>query len=98
MLNGKQRSYLRGLANTIIPVIQLGKDGITDAVIKQVDEVLEARELIKLTVLRNCMLDPREACDILCEATESDPVQVIGNKFVLYRKSRNKPSQIELPR
>lgn len=98
MLNGKQRSYLRGLANTITPVIQLGKDGITDAVIKQVDEVLEARELIKLTVLRNCTLDPREACDILCEATESDPVQVIGNKFVMYRKSRNKPSQIELPR
>lgn len=98
MLNGKQRSYLRGLANTITPVIQLGKDGITDAVIKQVDEVLEARELIKLTILRNSTLDPWEACDTLCEATESEPVQVIGNRFVIYRKSRNKPSQIELPR
>lgn len=98
MLNGKQRSYLRGLANVINPVIQLGKDGITDAVINQVDEALEARELIKLTILRNSTLDPREACGILCEATGSEPVQVIGNRFVMYRKSKNKPPQIELPR
>jgi RNA-binding protein len=98
MLNGKQRSYLRGLANTIPPVIQLGKDGITDAVIKQVDDVLESRELIKLTILRNSILDPREACDMLCEATGSDPVQVIGNRFAIYRKSKNKPPQIVLPR
>ncbi len=97
MLNGKQRSYLRGLANTISPVIQLGKDGITDNVIKQVNEVLEARELIKLTILRNSTLDPREACDSLCESTGSEPVQVIGNRFVMYRKSKDKP-QIELPR
>ena len=97
MLSGKQRSYLRGLANTINPVIQLGKEGITDGVIKQVDEVLEARELIKLTILRNSVLDPREACDELCQATGSEPVQVIGNRFVIYRKSKDKP-QIELPR
>lgn len=97
MINSKQRSYLRSLANTINPVLILGKGGIDEDVIKQTDDVLEARELIKVNVLKNSMYDTREACDILCEATGAEPVQVIGNKFVIYRPSKEEPT-ISLPK
>lgn len=95
MLNSAQRAKLRGMANTIEAIIHIGKDGITDSIITQADEALEARELIKGSVQKNCDFTAREACDILAEELNADPVQAIGRKFVLYRKSEKKP-KIEL--
>ncbi len=97
MLSGKQRSYLKALANPLKPVIQLGKDGITPAFIKQVDETIEKRELIKIHLLESCALSTGEAADIVAARTGSEFVQSIGRKFVIYRRNREKP-QIELPR
>lgn len=88
MLTGKQRSYLKSLANTIQPIFQIGKGGITENVIKQFDEALEARELVKATVLKNSLSDAREVCDEIARQTGAEVVQVIGNKFVLYRESK----------
>jgi RNA-binding protein len=96
MINSKQRSYLRALANGLDSVVLIGKGGIDDNVIRQVNDVLEARELVKLGVLKNSSIDAWEACDVLCEATGAEPVQVIGNKLVIYRPSKERPS-IELP-
>lgn len=97
MLNGKQRSYLRSLANTIDPIFQIGKGGIDNNVIKQFDQALEVRELVKATVLRNSVFESREACHEIAQATGAEVVQVIGSKFVLYRKSKENPT-IELPK
>jgi len=87
MLTSKQRSYLRGLANTIEPIFQVGKGGIGDNLIKQFNDALEARELVKATVLRNAEASAREICEEIAERTGSEVVQVIGNRFVLYRES-----------
>lgn len=89
-LNGKQRAQLRALANTIEPVVHIGKDGIGDNLVKQANDALEARELIKCRVLENCELTAREACDELSRLTRSEQVQVIGTKFVLYRETHRK--------
>lgn len=89
-LTSKQRAQLRGLANSIDTIVHIGKDGIGDNLIQQADAALEARELIKCRVLENCMLSAREACDELSRLTRSEPVQVIGTKFVLYRESHRK--------
>lgn len=91
----KQRAALRSMANTMEPVLHIGKDGINDNLVKQAWDALEARELIKATVLQNAPLTAREACDELCERVHADPVQVIGSKFVIYRKAR-KNSKIDL--
>lgn len=88
MLNSKQRAELRGMANSLEPIFQVGKGGINDQLIRQVDETLEKRELIKLTALETSPQSSREAADMLAEATGADVVQVIGRKFVLYRKSK----------
>ncbi len=96
MLTGKQRSYLRALANNLQPIFQVGKGGINDNMIKQFSDALEARELIKATVLKNAECDSRTVAEELAEATEAELVQVIGNKFVLYRESVKTPV-IELP-
>ncbi|MDD4715232.1 MAG: ribosome assembly RNA-binding protein YhbY [Oscillospiraceae bacterium] len=97
-LTGKQRSYLRALANSMDTVVVIGKNGISDAVIAEGNGALEARELIKCRVLESAMLTAREACDRLAKLTRSEPVQVIGSKFVLYRKSHKKEiKHIELP-
>lgn len=96
MITSKQRSYLRSLANNINPIFNVGKDGIQDAFIKQVDDALEARELIKISVLNNSGFEAREASEMLCEALSCEGVQTIGNKLVLYRKSSKNP-KIELP-
>ncbi len=96
MLNSKQRSYLRGLGNSIESIILIGKEGISEGIINQVNETLEAREILKISILKNSLLDARGACEEICEATGADPVQVIGNKFIIYRKSKEKPS-IQLP-
>ena len=94
-MTSKQRAYLRGLANGIDAIIQIGKDGLGDALIKTVSDALEARELIKLTVLENSEFTPREAADELAAATNADVVTVIGRKVVLYRESKTK-KRIEL--
>lgn len=96
MLTGKQRSYLRSLANTVPSILQVGRDGITRNVVKQADDALEARELVKGNVLKNSDIDAREACEQLAEALKAEIVQVIGNRFVLYRESREN-KVIQLP-
>ena len=89
-LTSKQRAQLRGLANSIDTILHVGKDGIGDNLVKQADDALEARELIKGRVLENSMLTAREAAEDLAKATRSEVVQVIGTKFVLYRPSHSK--------
>jgi len=96
MITSKQRSYLRTLANNMSPIFNIGKEGIIDTFIKQIDDALEARELIKVSVLNNSGYEAREASDILCEALNCEGVQSIGSKIVLYRKSSKNP-KIELP-
>jgi RNA-binding protein len=88
MLTSKQRSYLRKLANSQNAIFQIGKGGISPMFVKQVEEALEARELIKINVLDNSDFTAREACDQLARETGAEGVQVIGNKFVLYKKSK----------
>lgn len=95
-MTSKQRAYLRGLANTMEPIVHVGKDGVTPNMIKQVSDALEARELIKGTVLQNSPVTAREAVDALCEGAGAEPVQSIGNRFVLYR-ARQKDPRIVLP-
>lgn len=95
MITSKQRSYLRGLANNLDPIFQIGKGGIEENFLKQVQDALEARELIKIKVLENSGLGAREASDTICEAINCEGIQAIGNKIVLYKKSINK-SKIEL--
>ena len=93
-LTSKQRAQLRGLANRIDTILQIGKDGIGETLIKQADDALEARELIKGRVLENSLtLDARTAAQALAKATRSEVVQVIGTKFVLYRESHSKPRE-----
>jgi len=90
-LTSKQRAQLRGLANGIDTILQIGKDGINDNLVKQADDALEARELIKGRVLDNNLeLDARTAAQELAKATRSEVVQVIGTKFVLFRRSHRK--------
>ena len=89
-LTSKQRAQLRGLANSIDTILIVGKDGIGDNLVKQANDALEARELIKCRVLENAMLTAREACDELSRLTRSEPVQVIGTRFVLYRQHYDK--------
>lgn len=89
-LTSKQRAQLRGLANGLDTILQIGKEGIGDNLVQQANEALEARELIKGRVLESAMLTPREACQTLARLTRSEPVQVIGTKFVLYRDSHSK--------
>ncbi len=88
MLNSKQRAQLRALANGIDTIFQVGKSGINEQLIRQVDETLEARELIKLRVLETSPQSSREAADMIAAETGADVVQVIGSRFVLYRESR----------
>jgi RNA-binding protein len=97
MLTSKQRAYLRGLANTIEPSLIIGKGGLNDNMLADVDAALESRELIKIKILNNSMADPREASREIAEKTGADVVQVIGGKFVLYRESEENPT-IVLPR
>ena len=98
MLTSKQRAYLRGLANSMDALFQVGKSGITENLIKQTDETLEARELIKLRCLETAGVTSREAADILAEKCRANVVQVIGSKFILYRPASDpKARKITLP-
>lgn len=96
MITGKQRAYLRGLAQKLTPIFQIGKSGIEDTFIVQVKQALEKRELIKIKVLENSGLDTRDASDFICKKIKCDGVQAIGNNIVLYKASKKEP-KIELP-
>lgn len=97
MITGKQRSYLRSLANGIPAIFQIGKNGIDENVIRQFSEALEARELVKASVLKNSIYTAREACEEIAQAVSAEIVSVIGSKFVLYKESKQH-KVIELPR
>jgi RNA-binding protein len=91
MITTKQRAHLRAMANTIAPVTQVGKGGITDSLVKTVGEALLARELVKISVLETCELSAREVCEQLCARLDAQPVQVIGRKLVIYRPNPEAP-------
>lgn len=95
MLSSKQRAYLRGLSNQLSPIFQIGKGGLSEEIAKQISNALEARELIKVKTLDNCEYTAAETAQALAEATESDVVAVVGNRFVLYRESE-KHKRIEI--
>lgn len=95
MLTSKQRAQLRGLAAEADTIVQIGKGGISENVVVQVRDALKARELVKGRVLENSMLTAREACDQLSELCKAEQVQVIGSKFVLYKRNEQEP-KIEL--
>ena len=94
-ITSKQRAQLRGMAMSIDTIIQIGKGGITESVVDSVSAALKARELVKGRVLDNSLLTAREACDQLAATCRAEPVQVIGSKFVLYKRNEQKP-KIEL--
>lgn len=96
MITSKQRSYLKGISNRLRAIFQLGKGGIDDNFLKQIDDALEAREIIKISILDNSGFEVREASDIICEKLKCEGVLAIGNKLVLYRKSEKNP-KITLP-
>ena len=87
-MTSKQRAYLKSLAMTMDPIFQIGKASLTPEIIEAVSEALEARELIKISVLKNCIDDPKEIASVMAERTRSEVVQVIGKKIVLYKEAR----------
>ena len=89
MLNSRQRAQLRAMANDMETILQIGKSGILETTVKQVNDALEARELIKLRVLETSPTNARETASFLSEQTQSDVVQVIGSRFILYKESKN---------
>ena len=92
MITSKQRAKLRSLANSVPALYQVGKDGITENMLRQFADALEAKELIKVHVLDNSLMDTREAANEVADAIGAEPVQVIGSKFVLYKRSKNNPT------
>ena len=96
-MTSKQRSYLKGLAMTTEPIFQIGKSSITPEITAAIAEALEARELIKITVLKNCLDDGNAIAATLAERTHSEVVQVIGRKIVLYREGKDNKKKIILP-
>ena len=97
-MTSKQRAYLKSLAMKIDPIYNIGKGSISPELVQGVRDALEARELIKIGVLQNCMDDPKELATVLAERTRSQVVQVIGKKIVLYREGKKEKKKIELPK
>ena len=93
-MTGKERAKLRSLANSYETILLVGKNGVTDDVVKQAKEAVEAREMIKGKVHETCELTPREVCGILCEKLGAEPIQVIGTKFVIYRQNRDPEKRV----
>ncbi|MBQ1901346.1 MAG: ribosome assembly RNA-binding protein YhbY [Lachnospiraceae bacterium] len=87
-MTNKQRAYLSGLASTMNPIFQIGKSSLTPEIVSAVAEALEKRELIKVSVLKNCFDDPREIAEVLAERTRSQVVRVIGKKIILYKPAK----------
>ena len=96
-MNSKQRAYLKGLAQTTQPILNIGKSSLTPEFTASVAEALEARELVKISVLKNCLDDPKEIAHVLAERTGSQVVQVIGKKIVLYKEGKKEKKKIQLP-
>ena len=96
-MTSKQRAYLKSLAMTMDPILQIGKSSVTPEVTASVAEALEARELIKIHVLQKCADDVRQLAEILAERTHSQVVQVIGKKIVLYKEGKDEKKKIVLP-
>ena len=96
-MTSKQRAYLRSLAMTMDPIFQIGKSSLTPEFTSAISEALEARELIKISVLQNCMDDPKELAQILAERTRSQVVQVVGKKITLYKEVKDDKKKIVLP-
>ncbi len=96
-MTSKQRAYLKGLAMNIDPVLNIGKNSVTPEMITSVTEAIDKRELIKIGVLKNCLDDPKEIANVIAERSNSQVVQVIGKKIVLYKRNKKNP-KIELPK
>ena len=96
-MTSKQRAYLKSLAMKLDPIFQIGKSSMTPEFTKAISQALEARELIKISVLQNCMDDPRELAEMLSERTHSEIVQVIGKKIILYKEGKENKKRIQLP-
>lgn len=96
-ITSKQRAYLKSLAMKLDPILSVGKESVTPEFTQAVSEALEARELIKLNVLKNCMDDPKEIAQVTADRTRSVVVQVIGRKIVLYKEGKDDKKKIELP-
>ncbi len=96
-MTSKQRAYLKSLAMTMDPILQIGKGSLTPEYITSVREALDARELIKISVLQNCLGDPKEMAQVMAERTHSQVVQVIGRKIVLYKEGKDDKKKIVLP-
>ena len=99
MITGKQRSYLKGLAQKLDPTVYIGKAGLTESVIKSIEDKLNASELVKVKIQEGCTLQPKETCTQLAEQLNAEFVQEIGRRFVLYRRAEKKEKRkIVLPR
>ena len=96
MLTGKQKRFLRSEAHHIKPIFQVGKEGVGENMVKQISDALEKRELIKVSVLQNCIEDKDVVADQLSKGANAELVQVIGNNIVLYKESKEN-KQLELP-
>ncbi len=96
-MTSKQRAYLKGLAMTMDPIFQIGKSSMTPELTNAIAEALEARELIKINVLKNCFDDPKELAQVLAERTRAQVVQVIGKKIVLYKEGKDEKKKLVLP-
>ena len=97
-MTSKQRAYLKSLAMTMDPIFQIGKASLTTENTAAIREALDARELIKISVLQNCMDDPNEIAQVVAERTRSEVVQVIGKKIVLYKEGKDNKKKIEIPK
>ena len=96
-MTSKQRAYLKSLAMNIEPIYHIGKASLTTEIVDGIREALEARELIKVSVLKNCIDDPREIAQVVAERTRSEVVMVIGKKIILYREGKDNKKKINLP-
>lgn len=93
-MTGKERAKLRSMANRLQPIFQVGKEGVGEALLQQLSMALDARELIKITVLETADLSAREACGVICEALGAEPVQCIGRKITMYRRNEREPKLV----
>ena len=91
MLNGKQRSYLRGKANEMNPIVRVGKEGISEGVIEDLDKALDDHELVKGRVLNNTLVDVKDAAYELADSCNAEVIQIIGNVFILFRRNQEEP-------
>ena len=91
MLKGKQRAYVRSIANTLKPITQIGKEGVTESFLDQLDAMLDSREIVKVTILETAGLDAKETANAICNALRAEFVQAIGFKFTIYRRNNEEP-------